>query len=249
MSGKLGKKPFTPSPKDFKLKSFALAFPQAPTSKFGFGTLYTNWGMLGNDQYGDCVFAGADHETMLWNKLAKHETSFTASNALADYSVVTGFDIHNPDTDQGAVVRDVMNYRRTTGMADSKGVRHKIDAFVSIDAGNWDLMLACVFIFGVVGIGFDFPESASDQFNDGKPWDVVSGSTIEGGHYVPIVGSMAPATEATCITWGQRQRLTKAFYQKYNDEAWVPLTRESLLPATNVRHINWDELNTDLNAL
>jgi hypothetical protein len=241
---KLGKLPYEPNLKDFKLQQFEVALPPLPPKPFGFANLYSDWGMLGNDIAGDCVWAGADHETMLWNKLAKHEVSFTADNALADYGAVTGY----PTTDDGTYPRDAMNYRRTTGLIDASGKRHKIDAFVSIPAGDWDTMVRCVWTFGVVGIGFNFPHSAWAQFDNGQPWDVVAGSSIEGGHYVPIVGYPS-TTSVSCITWGKRQVMTKAFFQKYNDESWVPLTKESLLPPANVRHIDWTTLQAELNSL
>jgi hypothetical protein len=246
---KLGKLPFEPNPKDFKLKEVSIALPPTPKVPFGYGTIFNDWGMLGNDDYGDCVFAGRDHETMLFNKLAKHQVAFTRENALSDYSAVTGFDPNDPNTDQGTYPRDAFDYSRTTGLVDVNGQRHKIDAFVQIPPGDFNLMLACVYTFGAVGIGFEFPNSAMAQFNNNQVWDVVSGARIEGGHYVPIVGTTDPANKATCITWGKRQQMTKAFYQKYNDESWVPLTKEALLPATNVRHIDWNTLQSQLDSL
>lgn len=246
---KLGKLPFEPDARDFKLKAFSVSLPPAPKIAFGYGNIYADWGMLGNDRYGDCVFAGAAHEHMLYNKLAKHPLSFTVDNVLADYAAVTGFNPADPNTDQGAYPRDAMNYRRTTGLIAADGKRHKIEAFVQIPAQDWDMLIRCIWTFGAVGIGFNFPTSAWDQYDAGKRWDVVDGASIDGGHYVPMVGSVAPATEATCITWGRRQTMSKEFYQKYNDESWVPLTKESLLPPSNVRHIDWDTLSSQLSSL
>lgn len=249
---KLGKKPFEPSDKDFMLKDvLKTTLPSTPTKSFGYGTLYENWQMLGNDQYGDCVFAGSDHETMLWNKIARHPVKFTEDNALSDYSAVTGFDPNDPNSDQGTNVRDALDYRRKTGLIDSLGSRHKIDAFVQIDAGDFDLMLQCVWTFGVVGIGFNVPAFVMDDFDQGKIWDVQSrNASIEGGHYVPMVGGNSSKGQATFITWAARTVMTKAFYEKYNDEAWVPLTQEELLPGgLNTRHIDWQNLNNMLQSL
>jgi len=231
------------------LRDVSVSLPPVPTFAFGYGNVFVDWGMLGNDRYGDCVFAGADHEHMLWNKLAKHPVSFTAANALADYSAVTGFDPNDPSTDNGAYVRDAMSYRRNTGMIGADGLRHKIDAYVQIPAADFNLMLRCVWTFGVVGIGFNFPDSAWAQFDNRVPWSVVDGANVEGGHYVPMVGSVDPRSGATCVTWGKRQVMSRLFYETYNDEAWVPLTKESLLPATNVRHIDWTTLSAELAAL
>jgi hypothetical protein len=186
---------------------------------------------------------------MLWNHLAQHDVFFSDSAALSDYTAVTGFDPTDPNTDQGANVRDVMGYRKNTGMVDVSGHRHKIDAYVSIDPKDWDLLLECIWTFGAVGIGFEFPDTAFDQFNSEQVWDLVTPYNIEGGHYVPVVGSPNPTSEATCITWGKRQVFTKSFYEEFNDESWVPLTQESLLPASNVRHINWTKLSQMLSSL
>jgi hypothetical protein len=247
---KLGKKPYVPSDKDFKLSTVQVSLPPVPKQPFGYGRTYADWGMLGNDDYGDCVWAGADHETMLWTHLAGGHTDFVPANALSDYSTCTGFNINDPNTDQGTDVRTAMGYRRNTGIVDSNGVRHKIDAYVSIDPKNWDLLLTCVWTFGVVGMGFEFPDSAMQQFDNGEIWDVVPGTPDPNeGHYVPVVGSPDTANECTCITWGKRQVLTKAFYEQYNDESWVPLTKESLLPASNVRHIDWSHLSSMLASL
>lgn len=249
---KLGKAPATPRKTDFKLKNYEVALPPLPTKSFGYGTRLSDWKMLGNDRAGDCVFAGAAHETMLWGWLRSSHPilPFDDTSVLSDYSAVTGYDPDNPDTDQGTNVHDAMSYRRNTGIRDTAGVRHKIDAYISIDPGNFDLMLRCVWTFGTVGIGFNFPDSAWSQFDNDKVWDVVSGAKVDGGHYVPMVGSQNPAKEASFVTWGRRARMTKAFYQKYNDEAWVPLSREMMHSSgLNWRHLDWEALKADLNSL
>jgi hypothetical protein len=50
---------------------------QGPSKRLNARFAVAHWGMLGNDHYGDCVWAGAAHETMLWNKEA-------ARNVLKD---------------------------------------------------------------------------------------------------------------------------------------------------------------------
>ena len=50
----------------------------------------------GFDGAGDCVFAGGDHETMLWTLEGGAPASFTGANAIADYSAVTGYDPKAP---------------------------------------------------------------------------------------------------------------------------------------------------------
>ena len=251
-SFKLGKLPATPRPTDFKFSDFAstIQLPTVP-SRFGHGGAYPDWQMLGNDQYGDCVWAGAAHEHMLINKVVHGvDVPFDDDAVLGDYSAATGFDRNDPSTDNGTDVHKALDYRRKTGIADSTGARHKIGAYVSLDPKSWEHLEQAAFIFGAVGIGFEFPGSAMDQFNAHEPWDYVPGSKIEGGHYVPTVGSVDAKDQATALTWGKRQVFTPAFYEQYNDESWVYITNEELRSDGKGLHgFDIQKLNSYLSAL
>src|SRR5258708_19194275 len=105
---KLGKNQATRTRKLVKFTDFldTSALPPLPTGDFGHDSLVraSDWGMLGNDQYGNCVWAGADHEHMLWLAeagVANPTKLFNADTALADYSAATGFNPNSPWTDQG----------------------------------------------------------------------------------------------------------------------------------------------------
>ena len=85
---KLGKKEAAPRKTDFKFSDFAasITLPQTP-SRFGHGNAYSNWQMLGNDRYGDCVWAGAAHEHMLLNKVVhRRDLKSTISQLLRHMS-------------------------------------------------------------------------------------------------------------------------------------------------------------------
>jgi hypothetical protein len=250
---KLGKQPAAPRPTDFKFADFAagVTLPPAP-SRFGHGNAYPDWNMFGNDQYGDCVWAGAAHEHMLFNKVVHHvDVAFDDACVLGDYAAVTGFDPSDPSTDNGTSVHDALSYRRKTGIVDANGVRHKIGAYVALDPKNWEHLEQAAYIFGAVGIGFEFPETAMDQFHAGEPWDYVPGSPPpKDGHYVPVVGSLHAQDRATAITWGKRQVFTVAFYEQYNDEAWVYITPEELHgDGTGLHGFDTEKLNSYLAAL
>ncbi len=249
---KLGKMPAAPRPTDFKFAEFAAAIrlPSVP-SRFGHGSAYSDWGMLGNDRYGDCVWAGAAHEHMLINKVVHSvDVAFSDDAVLGDYSAATGFDPNDPSTDNGTDVHEALDYRRKTGIADASGKRHQIGAYVSLDPKSWEHLEQAAFIFGAVGIGIQFPGSAMDQFNAGEPWDVVQGAKIEGGHYIPTVGSLHAKDQATALTWGKRQVFTQAFYEQYNDESWVYITQEELHgDGTGLHGFDLEKLNSYLTAL
>ena len=255
---KLGKKPASYDRHDLQFVYYRTGvLPPHPTV-FGHENLIgaTAWGMLGNGPdgtvspgfhgAGDCVFAGGDHETMLWTLEGGNPASFTGANAISDYSAVTGYNPDNPDSDQGTDVRVALKYRQNTGLIDAAGNRHKIGIYLALEPGNTDHLLEALFLFGSVGIGIQFPDSAMDQFGSGKPWSVVHGAKIEGGHYVPLV---AERGNLVCVTWGRIQQLTLQFYMRYCDEAWAILSPEMLNADKSPEGFDLAQLQADLNAL
>jgi hypothetical protein len=158
-----------------------------PPLMFGKPWLVNEWNIFSNDKVGDCVLAGAAHETILWRAEAGTPVEFTDASVLSDYSAVTGYDPANPDSDQGTDMQVAASYRLKTGVSDKDGTRHKIDAYVALSPGNLDQVALAAFLFGAVGVGIQFPSSAFDQFDHGEPWDPVAGSHIINGHYIPCL--------------------------------------------------------------
>jgi len=264
---KLGKQPATYDRRDLLFAQYrtAEALPSHP-KHFGHETLVgaKAWQMLGNGPdnsvvpgfkgAGDCVFAGGDHETMLWTlEGGGPPAKFVGANAIKDYSAVTGYDPKAPldahgenPTDKGTNTRVALSYRRKTGLIDARGKRHKIGAYVSLELGNMSQLLEALYLFGMVGIGIQFPDSAMDQFNAGKPWSVVPGPKPNEGHYIPLV---AYRTNLECVTWGRIQQMTESFYRTYCDEAWAILSPEMLKAGKSLEGFNLADLQADLKAL
>ena len=108
--------------------------------------------MFANDRYGDCVWAGAAHETMLWTE-AMQTAAFNDKNVLSDYSAVTGFDPASPKaTDNGTDMQEAASYRRKTGVLDAKGKRHKVLAYLALRPGDIDQLALAMYLFSAVGI-------------------------------------------------------------------------------------------------
>jgi hypothetical protein len=180
--------------------------------------------MDGNDSVGDCTCAEIDHTVKALQIAAGNpEVQSTEAEVVALYSAVTGYAPSNPNSDQGAMMQDVRNYWRTHGIT-LGGQKHTILLFAQVDHGDHALIKWCIARFGEVGIGFNFPASAMQQFNAGQPWTVVQGSQIEGGHAVGAVGYDADYVYVT--TWGTVQRMAWGFFDKYVDEAWTQLSSE-----------------------
>lgn len=256
-TARLGKQAATPKPTDLKFTRYVDTTQVELPRRYGFDHAVSDWGMLGNDQYGDCVLAGACHEHMLLTARGSSydkPAPFTSKEALAAYTAITGFDPNDSSTDQGTNVHDAMSYRRKTGITDEAGQAHTILAYLSLDTGDLQQVWQALYLFECVGIGIRFPRSAMDQFNARQPWSVVKGSPIEGGHYVPLVSRQgddsAHKGQMRCVTWGQLQALTDDFYRENCDEAWAFVTEDAIeRTGASARGFDLATLQADLAAL
>ena len=226
---KLGKLPARPEAIKLTFGSYfkAAELPPVP-AVFGRPWLVHQWGILGNADFGDCVWAGAAHEVMLLLADAGFSPPpFMTSNVLSDYSAVTGFDPKNPATDVGTDVQAAAAYRQKTGIIDATSARHKIDIYTSLHVGDLDQLALATYLLGVTGIGVNLPSSAEDQFNLAEPWDVVPGDTSSGGHYIPCVGRNGHGN-FLFISWGRLQAATPAWIKANMDEGIAYVSAERL---------------------
>lgn len=211
---KLGLKEPTYSRDDLHFASYRTPAKITVPEDFGFYALVSNWGMDGNDEYGDCFPAGQDHAELVFPTLAGAPSpTITTPNTLADYFAMNG---KKPgpagsSSDQGTDPRIGLNYHRQVGML-TAGVRRKIEAWTATEVGNLTELAEAAYLTGAAGIGINCPESAQDQFPTGF-WRVVSGSPIEGGHWIVCVGRKGGYY--VCVTWGGIVLVTAAFLRKY----------------------------------
>ena len=245
---KLGKKPARPGAIRFRLGSYlnAAALPAVP-EVFGHESLMASWPMFANDKYGDCVWAGAAHETMLLKREAGRIVTFSDANVLADYAAVTGFDVNDPATDQGTDMQAAASYRRKIGIVDTQSQRHTIAAYLALEPGNVEHIYLAAYLFGAVGIGLRMPSSALAQSASRQTWDIVAGSPIEGGHYVPLLGRRAGGL--VVVSWGAIQVMTVPFLRTYCDEAVAYVSRDCLLNQKSPEGFSYADLISDLEAL
>ena len=171
----------------------------------------------------------------------------TGKEVIAAYSEVTGYVIGDASTDNGTDMRTALNWWRTTGFADSAGVRHKLGAFVAIPPGGhlaWFRALAQLDIG--VGLGIQFPSSAMEQFNAGQVWQPVPGATLDGGHAIFLDARRQwPKVE----TWARDQDASESFLEAQVDEAWALFMPEMLVAGKSPEGLNVTQLSADLQAL
>lgn len=209
------------------------------------------WGMLANDQLGDCVIAMMLHSIEDFHLDAgTPPPAFTDQDAIAMYSAIAGYDPHDPSTDQGTNEATAMSYWQTTGLATSDGQTHKIAGTVAVDPANLTECRIAINEFVDLQIGIDLPRSAQGQ----PEWGVVGDPAKDpaslpgswGGHGIPF-REYDPAT-FKCVTWGGELLLTVEFHQAYVSEAHVVVTQEMLNNNSGVgpSGVAWDDLLSDL---
>lgn len=244
---KLGKKPARKDSVLFKLDAYDTALAEPPKTVAHWG-LVNDWqGMMGNDNLGDCVCAEAGHGTIYLNKLAGKTIAITTADVVAMYSAVTGYTPSDPNSDQGTDMQAAASWRRTTGLADAQGNRHKIVAYLDLGAANKDNLKKAIYYFGNAGIGFQFPSYAMAEFTAGQTWHVKAGGSIDGGHDVLACGY--DSRYIYCVSWGKLIRMTWGFFAKYCDEALVYLSSEMLINGKSLEGFNLPSLQTDLAQL
>lgn len=254
MAFRLGLKPPRPGAVRLRFATYlTIAALPTPPDVFGHYELVENWGMLGNDAWGDCAEAGACHQEMLWTTEGGHPAPFNTDAALANYSAITGFNQNagpsgDNDTDEGTDMGDLAHFWQHTGIVDSNGVHHKVVAVMDLNPGDLRELWLASYLFQSVGLGFNIPQSAIDQTQAGQPWAVVANDGgIQGGHYVPAVGRVAGGN-GLIVTWGQLQQITPGFYQKYNNQGIVALSEDMMVNAKSIDGFDDALLRQDLAA-
>ena len=199
--------------------------------------------MFGNDTYGDCVMAGRAHQTLRFENIEQGaRLTITDKEVEAEYFKETG------GRDTGLVVLESLRLWRRKGWIAAKR-RYKIQAFTEIRRSSRDEVKRAVFLDVGVGLGLSLPKSASAQIDAGKPWDVTSGrGSVKGswgGHYVYVPGytKLGPV----CVTWGRKQQMTWAFFNKYCDEAYAII--DAVDTAKKKKALDTKKIKTFLNAL
>lgn len=213
--GRLAPHPETTHPRLHLDQFVTTAYPPAPAT-VDYLSQVESWPMYGNDQIGDCTCAAAGHMVEAWSRYGQGTTAtVTDQDVLTAYEAVSGYVPGDPSTDNGAVMQDVLDYWRRTGIGG-----HKVLAFAQVDHTNLPEVYAALNLFGAIYVGVNFPQSAMDQFNAGQPWSVEpSDGGIIGGHAVNLGWRDHAGLEV--VTWGKVQGLDEAWWARYVEEAWV----------------------------
>lgn len=247
----LGKRAKKIDPRTLMLAKYLPAKLEAPPTSMGYIDLVPSWPMMGNDVLGDCTAAAAGHMEQQWSAYA-NPPGFVPSDedVVKLYSATGGYIVGEPQTDNGAMMIDVLNYLRSTGLAGKKILAY---AEINMAGDAWmEEIKQSVDLFGNAYIGVQLPVTVQGQglWNVPKMGPIGNGSPGSwGGHCVPIVG-YGP-TGVKVISWGMVIEVTWNFLKAYCDEAYAVL---SLLWISQVydkapSRFNIQQLQADLPSL
>lgn len=217
----LGRKPAPPDPRTLQLSAYTTAdLPPVPRSVDWLRRVKT-WPLYRNDQIGCCTVVTCAHLTQGWTRYAGSELVTAEPDVLAAYASVSGWNPVTGEHDDGAVMRDVLNFWRKTGVGG-----RTVAAYVEVDVSNHEEVRYALHTFGGLAIGIDLPLSAARQLRERRTWMPVPGETGRrgswGGHAVRAA-SYSPRY-LTCTTWGQTQRMSWSFWNSYVVEAYAVLS-------------------------
>jgi hypothetical protein len=245
---KLGKSTARHDPRTLLLAAYVSHDLPTPPPLFDLTTKVKAWGMMENDQIGDCTCAAAGHLIMEWTANAgKKMVTPSDKQIVGAYSAVTGYNPTTGANDNGAVEIDVLNYWRQTGIAG-----HKIGAYVALEPSNHNHIMDSVYIFEGCYIGVQLPISAQAQTQNHQTWSVPPGGTTGdgkpgswGGHAVPVVAY--DSRGVTVVTWGALQKMTWSFWEAYCEESYAILSNDYLTKKkTTPQGFNMQQLQADL---
>lgn len=206
----------------------------------------TNWGVLGNDKWGDCGPAAVAHYVMM---ITKYLTGTMVSPSLND--VLALYKLCNPDFnpttgagDNGVDMGEMLGFVCANGIGGKKALAHATVQVSSIDTIN-----SVISIFGGALLAVQLETAQQAQTNAGM-WDYQP-SPIWGGHAV-LAGRYSGATsgsDVAVVTWGQVCGTTDSFEQHQLSECHVLIFPEHLGTVAFQQGVDVSALAADYQAL
>ncbi|MDE2096445.1 MAG: hypothetical protein KGL39_04305 [Patescibacteria group bacterium] len=179
----------------------------------------TDWGMLGNDQYGDCGPAATEHNRMAKAGAPIPSITTTSTESLYfEYGLAQGEP--GPTPDQGVDNASWLKFLFDKGI---------IEGYAEVNVANPDELKQAMIDFRGVIVGCCLTDSAEAEFQAGQPWNITPAEQPDAslGHDILLVAYGAGGYKF--VTWGTEQLATVAWesFEAQGDmDAWVIITSE-----------------------
>jgi hypothetical protein len=250
---RLGRRPHDPDRPVLRLAPLLTGvIPDHPATADHFSLITASrWGMLGNDQYGDCGPAAVFHDRMLVSKYLAGVDLAADTNAVLDLYKRSG-NPNFPRDDNGVVVADMLSEVAKNGIS-SGGKTVECVAYAQVNVQDLDEVHAAIAIFGSLTAGADLHAAQETQTSQGQPWDYVSNSPEWGGHAF-LCGKYTSETTAgrpdlSAISWGMPVGITDKFWAQQVQEAWVIIWPEHLTNKSFLIGVDQNALAADYKDL
>jgi hypothetical protein len=203
--------------------------------------LGNDFGMMGNDTYGDCTCAALGHAIQIWTGTEGPPATLTTAQIL-DLYWKTGTE------DDGRVMFEVLKYAQHHGLAG-----HDFGAYVSVGLRRYSHrdVRAAIDLFGGCYLGVMLPETAQTQAiwnlvgDPSKPGPAEAGSW--GGHAIWLADYDHEGP--TCITWGHPLKMTWKFLDAYADEGYAVIGPDWLKGGKTIEGFDLAALTSYLNVI
>jgi len=197
-----------------------------PTASFPIDTTggITDFGLMGNDLYGNCGACGEVHLEMttavMAGVLGPPPNSPLAVTRYNDY------DGNQPPPGPGVDLASYAKWLFEQGL---------IKGWAPVDLSNRDQAFALMQAAGGLYIGVNLTDNNESQFNNGQPFDPQGQQpNPQDGHCVDLSKAATATSGLEVITWGRSWPVTAewlevCFWQNPNAEAFILLTTEEQL--------------------
>jgi hypothetical protein len=194
------------------------------------------WGMLGNNQYGDCGVAGLEHVFMA----AAADTDVTGTFAT-DQQAISYYLTYTGGQDDGVVLSQYLAYVRQKGY-----YGQTLTAYAPVGVHDVPTLQTATWMYDATYTGIEVTEQMQTDFSNGQPWTMQSlDSPTLGGHCVPIVGY--DNQYLYVVTWGGVQAIEYSAWHYLSSEAWAVIVGE--LSKGDGHGVLLAALQADLNKL
>jgi hypothetical protein len=202
-----------------------------------------DWGMDGNDRYGDCVIACLAHAMAAWDvEVTEADGIPNEADCIAEYDALTGCKEPGDAHDTGLQIGPVLQKWVKPGLF-GPSLPSTVTAVAKVSLTTPGMLRQAIACYGGVIAGFNMPSTAAGQFDNDEPWTYVAGSPIVDGHCVLLVGYDGIWIDA--VTWGTTTRIGPRFLEHYMDVAWVAIPTQ-FVQAGRGPELNLAALQADL---
>lgn len=197
-----------------------------------------DWGMLGNDQYGDCGVAGLEHGFMADAAvLGLNEQAATDAQAVSYYLKYTD------GQDAGVVLSQYLAHVKQAGY-----YGRTIAAYAPVSVSDTATLHFAVNAFDFAYAGIAVTAGMQEAFQEHQPWTLETLETpVVGGHCIPVVGYDSQYLYA--VTWGGVQPIAYSAWQYIASESWAVITGELVAAKGDGHGISLTALQADLAKL